>query len=192
MKKLHVLSFVVICTLLLTGSAMADSIQGKIGVTGKIGFLIPSDGDFDTRRNGTDTGFVGGGGVIYGFDKNIAGEIDITRTEFGSDNGDFGTTNISLGAQYRFLLSETKVVPYVGGGLDLLMNDSDRRYDVDTTLGIHLSGGVDFFVTKQIALTAEAKLVLAPDADISEPSGKRGNFDPSSFSTLFGVRYFFN
>lgn len=192
MKKFRVLGFIVVCALLLTGTAMADSIQGKIGISGKIGLLIPSNDDFGPYKNSTDAGFVGGGGVIYGFNNNLAGEIDITRTEFGSDYGDFGTTNISLGAQYRFLLSKPMVVPYVAGGLDLLMNDSGRRYDVDTTLGIHVGGGADFFVTKQVALTAEAKIILAPDVDISDPSGKRGNFNPSSFSTAFGVRYFFN
>jgi outer membrane protein len=41
-------------------------------------------------------------------------------------------------------------------------------------------------------LTAEAKLLVAPDADITGPFGKVGNFDPTAFSTTFGVRYFFN
>jgi outer membrane protein len=45
---------------------------------------------------------------------------------------------------------------------------------------------------KQLALTAEAKLVLAPDADINGPSGKVGNFDPNCISITVGIRYFFN
>lgn len=192
MKKLTVIGICVITTVLMAGAAMADSIQGKIGVSGRIGLLIPADGDFGPFKNSTDAGFVGGGGVIYGFDKNFAGEIDISRTAFASDFGDFGTTNLSVGAQYRFQLSQQRVVPYVAAGLDLLMNDSGDRYDVDTTLGIHLGGGVDYFISRQIALNAEAKMVLSPDADISDPSGKRGNYDPSSFATTVGVRYFFN
>lgn len=39
-----------------------------------------------------------------------------------------------------------------------------------------------------------AKIIAAPDADITDrPSGSNaGKFDPSSFSTTVGLRYFFN
>ena len=61
------------------------------------------------------------------------------------------------------------------------------------TLGIHVAGGVDYFVQKQFALTGQVKAVLAPDADVRDFRGaKVGNFDPSSVSVTFGVRYFFN
>lgn len=192
MKKLLVLACATATFSLATGSAIADSIEGKIGVTGKIGLLIPSEGDFGPYKNHTDAGFIGGGGFIYGIDKHFAAEIDITRSKFDSDFGEFGVTNVTLGAQYRFVLDQPKLVPYVGAGLDILINDADRGRDVDTTVGVHASGGVDYFIMKQLALTAEAKLVIAPDADIKGPSGKLGNFDPTSLSTTFGVRYFFN
>lgn len=192
MKKLLVLVCATATFSLATGTAIADSIKGKIGVTGKIGLLFPSDGDIGPFKNKTDAGFIGGGGFIYGIDNNFAAEIDITRSEFNSDFGDFGVTNITLGAQYRFVLNPPQLVPYVGAGLDFLMSDADRGRDVDTTVGVHASGGIDYFLMKQLALTAEAKLVVAPDADINGPSGERGNFDPTAFSTTFGVRYFFN
>lgn len=192
MKKLLVLVCATAAFSLATGTAIADSIKGKIGVTGKIGLLFPSDGDIGPFKNKTDAGFIGGGGFIYGIDNNFAAEIDITRSEFNSDFGDFGVTNITLGAQYRFVLNPPQLVPYVGAGIDFLMSDADRGRDVDTTVGVHASGGIDYFLMKQLALTAEAKLVVAPDADINGPSGERGNFDPTSFSTTFGVRYFFN
>jgi outer membrane protein len=192
MKKLLILVCATATFSLATGAAIADSIEGKIGVTGKLGFVIPSDGDFGPYKNHTDAGIVGGGGLIYGIDKHFAAEFDITRSKFDSDFGDFGVTNISLGAQYRFVLDQPKVVPYVGAGLDILINDTDRGRDIDTTVGVHASGGVDYFIMKKLALTAEVKLVVAPDADINGPTGKVGNFDPTSLSTTFGVRYFFN
>jgi len=191
MKKLLILACATAAFTLSTGSAMADSIQGKLGVTGKIGFMIPSDGEFGPFNNKTDTGFTGGGGLIYGIDNHFAAELDITRSAFGSDVGDFGVTNVSLGAQYRFVLAQPKLVPYLGTGLDLLVIDADQGRDVDTTIGVHASAGIDYFLTKQFALTTEAKLVLAPDTDINGPNG-RGNFDPNSFSTTFGIRFFFN
>jgi outer membrane protein len=205
MKRFIVLACLAAAISLTTGTAFADSIQGRFGVTGRIGFLIPNDSDYGNLKLETDAGFVGGGGVIFGIDKNFAAEIDVSRTEFGSNKvdgtntGDFGITNVSLGAQYRFTIEQPKLVPFVGAGLDILITDFDPstnlsllKHDVDTTVGVHLSGGIDYFIMKQLALTAEVKALLAPETDIKDPSGAQGNFNPSSVSTTFGVRFFFN
>jgi len=204
MRK-HLLLYCALISMSLTaGTALAaDSIEGKLGVTGRLGFLVPSDSEaFATPSNlDTNIGFIGGGGLIYGVNNNLALEFDITHSGFDADRagfsaGDFGTTNISVGAQYRFVnLGIRRLVPYVGAGLDILINDfnSDTgvNADVDTVAGAHVSGGVDYFLTNQFALTAEVKGLLAPDADINSGGTKVGNYDPTSLSTTFGVRYFF-
>jgi len=197
-----IIGFVAVLTL-LAGNAFADSIAGKFGVNGRIGFLVPADSEaFGPARNiGTDVGFVGGGGFIYGINKNIAAELDITHTSFdgdigGANFGSFDTTNISFGAQYRFNDPVPHLTPYAGGGLDIMLSDFTSaggfKGDVDTVAGVHLKGGADYFVMKQLALNTELKMILAPDADISIGGSKIGNFDPMSFSMTFGVRYFFN
>jgi outer membrane protein len=197
MKKLIALTGLTVLLSLSTGPADADSIKGRIGLTGKIGIINPSDSDLGDARVKPDVGVIGGGGAIYGIDDHWTAEFDITHATYGSDfprsgnAGDFGVTNISLGGQYRFTVSEmSRLVPYVGAGLDILLNDYDRG-DVDTVVGVHASGGVDYFLYRNLAVNAELKALLAPEADIKNGSGKQGNFDPSSFSTLFGVRYFF-
>ncbi|MFZ3207403.1 MAG: porin family protein [Geobacteraceae bacterium] len=197
MKKLIVFACLATTISITAGAAMADSIKGRVGVTGKIGFLIPTDNNAEFFNNRTDPGFIVGGGLIYGLNDHIAAGLDVTRTEFGSDTGDFGITNVSLGGQYRFALTNRQLVPYLGAGLDILLSDYDvnggARRDVDTTVGVHISGGVDYFFQKNLALTAEAKLVAAPDTDITDSFGvHKGDFDPTSFSTTFGIRYFFN
>ncbi|GAM09554.1 hypothetical protein OR1_01834 [Geobacter sp. OR-1] len=177
----------------------AQNIKGKAGVTGRLGFIIPSDSDLGPYKIETDAGFNFGGGFIYGIDKNWAAEVDVTHTNFGSEDpvggnkGDFTVTNIALGGQYRFEINQPNLTPYVGAGLDILLSDYDRPgYSVDTTVGIHASGGIDYFLTRNIALNAEGKLLVAPETDINGPSGTKGNFDPSAFSGMFGVRFFFN
>ncbi len=206
MKKMIVFVCLTAVLTLIAGTAMAESIKGRIGVTGRIGFLVPADSealtDFGISTLSTDVGFNGGGGFIYGITDNIAAELDITHTEFGADiggfhEGDFNTTNISLGAQYRFNDVMPRLTPYVGAGLDILVNGFDFEgggsADVDTIVGAHISAGVDYFVIKQLALTAEMKGVLAPDADIKGPFGNKiGNYDPMAFSMTFGARFFFN
>jgi len=212
MKKIIIASLLLafVCTL-TAATAMADDITGKFGVTGRVGFLVPANSDFEFNVD-TDVGIVGGGGFIYGFTRNIALELDITHTDFngnaaGKNVGSFETNNISLGAQYRFpdllthLLPHTlpdllpRLTPYVGGGLDILLNDftavDGTKTDVDAVIGLHLSGGADYFLTKQLALTGQMKFVMAPNADINLGGRKIGNFDPMNFSMTFGVRYFF-
>ncbi len=205
MKRSLVFCCAVFSLLLTSGGAMAaDSINGRLGVTGRIGFLVPTDSElFDRPSNlDTDVGFVGGGGIIYGINKNVAVELDVTHTSFDANQGSFGvgsfnTTNISLGGQYRFVdIPVQKLVPYVGAGLDILVNNFDfsagGSADVDTVAGGHVSGGVDYFILKQVALNAELKGVLAPNADIKLRGEKIGNYDPTNLSMTFGVRYFFN
>ena len=205
MKRWYVMIGLVASMALMAGTACAENIAGKLGVTGRIGFLVPADSEFTapspTVNADTDTGFVGGGGFIYGINRNLAAELDITHTDFdgsvgGVRAGNFATNNISLGLQYRFKEPTPHLTPYAGAGLDILLNnftfDDGVKADVDTVVGVHLAGGADYFVMKQLALTAEAKGVLAPDADIRVSGDKVGNYDPMSFSMTFGVRYFFN
>lgn len=192
--------FTILCigTLLAmaSGTAMAESIKNRFGITGRVGFIVPSDStEVVTGVVGTNVDVIGGGGLIYGVTDHVAAELDITHAGFGSGAGvDFEVTNITLGAQYRFTVTPNKnLVPYVGGGLDILINDANQGSSVDDVVGVHVSGGVDYFVHKQVALTAEAKGVVAPDADIRGRNGQKiGDFDPVSFSMTFGVRYFFN
>jgi outer membrane protein len=177
----------------------SDSIVGRFGVTGRLGFLVPADnGTVSTGvvigRGNSDVGFVGGGGFIFGFADNIAADFEITHSSFGTDTStSFDTTDFSLGVQYRFLdLPVRHLIPYAGIGVDILVNGANNGLDVDTVAGMHVKGGVDYFLMRQFALTSEIKGVIAPNADIKSGSGKVGEFDPDSFSMTFGVRYFFN
>lgn len=185
---------------LTCGEAAADSIKGRLGVTGRIGFINPSNSDLNGFRGNSDVGFIGGGGFIYGISDDIAVDLDITHTGYraegaSSSKNDFDTTSIAFGAQYRFLkLPIPKLVPYGGIGLDILVNGIDSSsLSVDNTVGMHIKGGVDYFVHKQLAVTGEVKGILSPDADIHDAAGRKvGNFDPTSLVVTFGVRYFFN
>lgn len=197
MKKTLAIVCLAATVALTAGAARAESIRGKVGVTGELGFMVPADNDSDFLPNRTDAGFIGGGGLIYGIDDHFAADLSITRDSFGSETGDFGVTDIALGAQYRFRTSQRQVVPYLGAGLDILLGDyhpNDGTFrQVDTAVGVHVAGGVDYFLQRQLALTAELRGVLAPNTDITDRLGDHvGNFDPSGFAGLVGIRYFFN
>jgi outer membrane protein len=115
--------------------------------------------------------------------------VDSTST------GDFGITDIGLGVQYRFELQKPQWVPFVGGGLDILLTDftfpNGVNASVDDTVGFYVKGGIDYFIMRQFAVTAEVKAVTAIQADFRGQGRPPGHFDPSNFSSTFGIRYFF-
>jgi outer membrane protein len=199
MRKILTILSIAALLAVSTAQAEAQNIKGKIGLTARLGFLVPADSDYgaDKSKLETDAGFVFGFGALYGIDKNWAAELAITSSNFngqtptGGIKGDFDVTDISLGGQYRFEISQPGLTPYVGAGFDILLSDFDRPgHSVDNTIGIHAVGGIDYFVTRNVALNAEGKILIAPETDINGGSG--GNFDPSGFSGMFGIRYFFD
>ena len=179
----------------LTGNAGAEELRGRIAVHGKIGITNPADSEIDSPNGrlvvSSDAGLIGGLGVIFGVDDNVAVELDLTRSSY--DTSHFGAadvTNLSVGAQYRFS-ERQRLVPYLGAGVDVLINDLSNKY-TNTTIGAHLSGGVDYMVNRQMALNLEVKGVESFEADADGPGGQTGDFDPSSLSFTIGARFFFN
>lgn len=196
MKKLVIFASIALAVALSATSVLAEGIEKRFGVTGRLGFLVPSDSDLNDFKLETDVGFMFGGGLIYGLNKNIALEFDISHSWFDSNlpsgpgTGQFSVTYIALGGQYRFAELYPKLTPYAGAGLDIILPDHDNG-NVDTVVGLCISGGADYFFTHNIAATAELKAVLAPDADIKQTGGPGGHFDPTNLSGSIGVRYFF-
>ena len=64
--------------------------------------------------------------------------------------------------------------------------------DTDAAFGGFAKVGLDFFVTPKIALNAEFKGTLATEQDVKQNGVAGIKYDPSNFSGLFGVRFFFN
>jgi outer membrane protein len=194
MKKLIIITCLASAVALTAGAAMAENIDGRLGVTGRLGFLLPADHDNSANP---DAGFVGGGGLIYGIGSNIAADLEVTHASFGSDRGDFGLTDIALGAQYRFKLTDHHWVPFAGAGLDILVSDLDgnngERLTHDTRIGVHAKGGIDYFINKQFALTVEGKAVVARRTDIIDRFGDHvDHYTPTNLTSTVGIRYFFN
>src|SRR5512135_3082932 len=82
MKKVFVLVCALSFMLLAETGVRADgfnSINGRIGVTGRIGFSLSADSVMNNSGFKTDTAFIGGGGFIYGITDCFATELDITH-----------------------------------------------------------------------------------------------------------------
>ncbi|GFO59770.1 outer membrane protein [Geomonas silvestris] len=197
MRKLFSLAVCAMLAALVAGTANASDLRGRVAVTGRVGVINPANSELDVPGVGTlvvktDAGFIGGGGLLFGVDDNIAAELDITRSSFHAGTyGDADVTNLSIGAQYR-LPERQRLVPYFGAGMNVLINDLPHNTS-ETVLGLHVAAGIDYFLQRQIALTAEVNGVEAFSADVKNFNGtKIGSFDPSNLSFTVGARFFFN
>lgn len=198
MRKLFILAVCATLTALLADNAAAQDLRGRLAITGRVGVINPANSEKEVPGVGTlvvntDAGFIGGGGFLFGVDDNIAAELDITRSSFHASAG-FGqaeVTNLSIGAQYR-LPERQRLVPYLGAGINVLINDLPHN-TAETTLGMHLAAGIDYLLQRQVSLTAEVNGVEAFSSDVKDFAGNRiGKFDPSNVSFTVGARFFFN
>lgn len=196
MQRFVLLVACALLTALVAGNAAADELRGRVAVSGRIGVTNPANSEkaspAGTLVVSTDAGIIGGGGVLYGVDDNVALELDVTHSSFDASGfGTAETTNVSIGGQYRFP-ERQRLIPYLGAGADVLINDVSDRY-ADTVLGFHLSGGIDYMLTRHVYLNGEIKGVEALSSDVRDFSGgKVGELDPSNVAFTVGARFFFN
>ncbi len=210
--------FLIVALSLTAGNAMAESIKGRLGITGQVGFQVPSNSEYDpnfinavTEATGTtlpsqlkvDTNFAGGGGLIYGLTDNLALEAHVIYTpELDVKNSagvkvlQLDTTNASLGFQLRNNVADSDLAAYIGGGVDVLVSNVEDanggKGDVDTVVGGHVNAGGDYFITKRWALNLDLRGVFFPEANIKGNGITVAKYDPISFVALFGVRFFIN
>ena len=194
MRKVILLTTLTI--ILATGTAMADSIDGRLGLSGKAGVLVPLKDDFIGSTSESKSGFAFGGGLIYGVSKNFAIELDATHVptidvkKSGIKVGEASITDVSAGIQYRFA-SDNRLVPYLGIGVDCFKgdftNEFGNSFGLDWTVGGHVSAGLDFFINRGIALNADFRGVLAAKGDMKSTNVE---YNPTSFIGTAGIRFF--
>lgn len=196
MHRFLLLTACAVLAAFMAGNAAADELRGRLAVTGRLGVTNPADSEMNHTDGrlvvSTDAGIIVGGGFLFGIDDNIAMELDVTRSSYHTSGfGSADVTNVSVGAQYRFP-ERQRLIPYGGAGLDVLISDLSNRY-ANTVVGMHISAGLDYMATRQVALNAELKGVEAVSADVKGFNGERiGKFDPSSLAFTIGARFFFN
>ena len=193
MRRVILLSTLTI--ILSAVTALASGIDGRFGITGKAGALVPLKDDFIGGTSGSDPGLAAGGGIIFGLGKNLAIEVDAvhlmkSNVSSGANSAEPSLTDVGLGLQYRFV-PDNRVVPFIGGGADFikgeLKNNADVTFNLDWTVGGHVDAGFDYFVTRGIALTVDARGLFAADGDVK---GTTLKYNPMSFIGTVGIRLF--
>ena len=214
MKKIILLAVAVL--FLFASTAMANSIDGKVGITARGGASYIPNSEWTFGAGGdieTDPGWTAGGGIMYGITDNLAVTFDVIYLQAGLKGDlpghgpiiDAGkTTDFAVGAQWRFM-PKSRLVPYVEAGVDAMWNKLDTTnefqaqlgsygVEVARTYGGHLSVGADYFFTPNIALNAEIRGLYSTKGDITtdvDGGYKLGEYNPSNISGFIGIRFFF-
>jgi outer membrane protein len=180
---------------LTTSTAFADTIANRFGITGRVGAVVPFENDFVEDASDTDSALAWNGGFIYGFTDHIATELEVTYIpEMDVERKGYAyeaeMTDLSIGLQYRFM-PEKSLVPFIGIGADFiegnLKPDKGSSYDMDWSYGGHVNAGLDWFLTKGIALTADMRLTAADSGDIDDAATQL-EYDPLWFQGTVGFR----
>lgn len=208
MRRISIL--IALAIVLVATSAMAESIKGRLGITGQFGFIVPNDSkltsNFAAATNQAsdklkaDAAFTFGGGLIFGVTDHWALEAHVLHTPTIDYNNvsdikvmKVTTTDASLGVQFRNNVANDVTV-YLGGGVDVLFNSvkdaSGNEGDIDTVVGGHANAGVDYFLTRYLALNIDIRGVLAPEADIKAGGIPVAKYDPTGYTGLVGLRWF--
>lgn len=84
----------------------------------------------------------------------------------------------------------------LAGGFTEFGGADDIKVDVATTYGGHLSAGIDFFFTPNIALNAEIRGLYSTKGDVTlkypgEADMIVAKYNPTNISVFWGIRFFF-
>lgn len=206
-----ILAFIFSTPVALAGDNVSFSVGAFGGfVTGVTGEAV--DGYEDTEW---ENGSAFGGSIMYRTANGLMFELLYEQFEMGlEENGsEFGTikvTPILLMIGYQGLPKNMKGVAFhatIGGGMasaDLekgdfikdLENISGNSIDIsnDSAFMFELGGGMDYFLTKNIALTLDGRLLIGSiDSEWDYNNGNTDDFKlmASNFQGLLGVRLWF-
>jgi opacity protein-like surface antigen len=161
-----------------------------------------------------DIGWAAGGAIGYGFDFGLRAEAEVAYRWNDLDRASLGpvavdlegdTTALSIMGNLWFDIPLTgRVRPFLGGGIGMAqvsLNDVEVAVapgttfvdDSDWVFAYQLGGGVAFQVAPGVDLTAEYRYFGTDDPEYElEAVAADAEYEYSSHSVLFGLRYSFN
>ncbi len=199
-KLLSIFCIAVFSLLIGFGFANAEDMANKLGIGGRVLYYFPTEeGEIEDEvafgEIEDDVAF--GVNLTYIIIPNLSVELDWNYFKADVEDGDadievgeLTTMPLMLIGQFR-ILTEGRVIPYVGAGVAYLFNefdnsgeyeevveevveelleeefgvpfdiDADADIDVDDSWGFLLNAGVDFFLTDTLALNLDTKYLFS-------------------------------
>ena len=219
MKKKVVVPFFVVCTLMLLVSqvSFAQDMKGRLGIGARVSYVDFSDDDYTVYGVEVDVepdeDIMYEGNLTYFIQDYLSLELSVGYTEtdvdfdalgLEIDAGEFETIPVLLSLRAH-LSTNTKVSPYLLFGIGYFFNDFDQNdpviefiygpgadVDVDDSFGFHVGGGVEVFVSENIALNLDLKYIWTEvEADVNVAGFKDEDIDMDSFVAGLGIKFYF-
>lgn len=161
-------------------SSYAEDLSGKVGVGVNISGIIPDDEEVENAV------YVGGN-VNYGVNKYLAVGVEsgYRKSEVklnGSNGGDLRGIPLLADVLVRVPTGESRFAPYGIVGIGAIfwdykaanfLKNSGISIDIDTSFATKLGAGLDFFLTKHIALNIEGGYIWSrSDAKLKYSGGQ--------------------
>ena len=169
-----------------------------------------------------DESFMYGVNLTYFFLRDLSLELSVDYTEtdvelsalgLSGDAGEFESIPVILSLQTH-LFTNTKVSPYLTIGVAYFFNDVDQNdstiefivesiygpgapgaeIDVDNSLGFLLGGGIEFFISKKVAVNLDFKYIWTKiDAKVNVPGFTKAkvDYEIDPFVAGLGIKYYF-
>jgi len=219
MKKKFIAPFFIVAALMLIVSqvSFAQDMKGRLGIGARVSYVDFSDDDYTVYGVKVDVepdeDIMYEGNLTYFIQDYLSLELSVGYTEtdvdfdalgMEVDAGDFETIPVLLSLRAH-LSTNTKVSPYLLFGIGYFFNDFDQNdpvvefiygagadIDVDDSFGFHVGGGVEVFVTENVALNLDLKYIWTKvEADVNIPGFKDEDIDMDSFVAGLGIKFYF-
>lgn len=149
-----------------------------------------------------DTAAYFGGNMSYGINNWSAIGFSAGYQSFGSDFniGDLNAYPLMVDFYFRSHENERAYVPYAVLGLGAVVWDFDEEgltagssVDIDTSFGVKLGGGVDWFINEKWAINFEASYTFADaETKVTNSAGSvTGTSDADFWNVGGGIKYIF-
>lgn len=213
-KKIGIVLLIVAILLFFSNVSFAQEIENKWGIGARVSYYAPNDTMIEGINFNPDTTALFDGNLTYFFNKLFSLEFGVGYTKpdvdaealgFSQKFGELEQIPITLTGRVHYWFQNSATTLYVGGGVGYYLNDfklssafttlsPGLRLDADDSFGFHINGGVEFFITDNVALGGDLKYIWN-DSDFTafEPGfpPETVNIDLDAFSAGISIKYFF-
>jgi len=215
MKKKFIVPFFVVATLMLVVSqvSFAQDMEGRLGLGARASYVNFTDDDYVKVNVEPDESVMYGVNLTYFIQNYLSLELSVDYTEtdvdlkalgLSRDAGDFESIPVLLSLRAH-LSTNTKVSPYLLFGIGYFFNDIDQndsniefiygpgaKVDVDDSFGFHVGGGVEVFVSENVALNLDFKYIWTEvETSVNVAGFTDEDLDMDSFVAGLGIKYYF-
>ncbi len=215
-KKVILGSFVTVIFLFVCQIGSAQELTNKFAIGARGAYYRIADDDMPLGQIKSSGTLYGEGNITYflvnWFSLELSGgyvkpDLDLTWSSTGGvvEYGELEQIPILLTAHFHWWKEIPLVGLYAGAGFGYFINDFEVSnslrslypnvaVDADNSLGFHIVAGLEYFVTKKLALNLDFKYVYNPVDFVQRQPGVNDlpfDLDLNTFYGGAGIKYYF-